>query len=299
MYNHGARKGTAMSKEYKEYEGLMLESTQEGGARPIEKTHPHWKESKVEANLADGMVGNFRMKCGRGKVLDVFISVLGHSLVVAILILIPLLYTNAISMPQFEKTLLVAPPPPPPPPPPPAAVHVMPRVPQSFFNQNKLFAPQFIPKKVEQIKEQAVPSTAAAGVVGGVVGGVPGGQLGGVLGGILGGSRTMPAPPPPKPAVHKGPYRVGGRVQAPQLIRQVQPTYPTLAKQARIQGDVVVDSVIDAQGRVTQMRVVSGSPLLVEAAMQALAQWRYQPTLLNGQPVDVEMLVTMHFQLGD
>jgi protein TonB len=75
--------------------------------------------------------------------------------------------------------------------------------------------------------------------------------------------------------------------------------YPPLAKQARIQGDVVIDSVIDTQGRVTQMRVVSGSPLLVEAAMQGLAQWRYQPTLLNGEPVAVEMLVTVHFQLGD
>lgn len=288
-----------MHKEYKEYEGLMIEGTREGGARPGENMDSRWKESRVEANLADGMVGNFRMKRGRGKALDVFVSILGHSLVVAILILIPLLYTNAISMPQFEKTLLVAPPPPPPPPPPPAVVHVMPRVPQSFFNQNKLFAPKFIPKKVEQIKEQAVPSTAPAGVVGGVVGGVPGGQLGGVLGGILGGSRTIPAPPPPKPVVHKGPYRVGGRVQAPRLIRQLQPTYPPLAKQARIQGDVVIDSVIDTQGRVTQMRVVSGSPLLVEAAMQALAQWRYQPTLLNGEPVAVEMLVTMHFQLGD
>jgi len=291
-----------MHKEYKEYEGLILESTQEGGARnpkSAESKYPRWREAKVEAHLADGMVGNFRMKRGRGKALDVFVSILGHSLVVAILILIPLMYTNAISMPQFEKTLLVAPPPPPPPPPPPAVVHVMPRVPQSFFNQNKLFAPKFIPKKVEQIKEQAVPSTAPAGAVGGVVGGVPGGQLGGVLGGILGGSRTVPAPPPPKPTVHKGPYRVGGRVQAPQLIHQVQPMYPPLAKQARIQGDVVIDSVIDTLGRVTQMRVVSGSPLLVEAAMQALAQWRYQPTLLNGEPVAVEMLVTVHFQLGD
>lgn len=288
-----------MHKEYKEYEGLILESTQEGGAknpRPAESNYPRWREAKVEAHLADGMVGNFRMKRQRGKAVDVLVSIVGHSLVVAILILVPLLYTNAISMPQFEKTLLVAPPPPPPPP---AVVHVMPRVRQSFFNQNKLFAPKFIPKKVEQIKEQAVPSTAPAGVVGGVVGGVTGGQLGGVLGGILGGSRTIPALPPPKPAVHKGPYRVGGRVQAPRLIRQPQPTYPPLAKQARIQGDVVIDSVIDTQGRVTQMRVVSGSPLLVEAAMQALAQWRYQPTLLNGEPVAVEMLVTMHFQLGD
>jgi periplasmic protein TonB len=78
----------------------------------------------------------------------------------------------------------------------------------------------------------------------------------------------------------------------------VQPTDPPLAKQARIQGDVVIDSVIDTEGHVTQMKVVSGSPLLVDSAMRALEQWKYQPTLLNGQPVAVDMLVTLHFQLG-
>jgi periplasmic protein TonB len=136
-----------------------------------------------------------------------------------------------------------------------------------------------------------------SGVPAGVIGGVPGGQIGGVLGGILGGSRQVPTPPPP--TAHKGPYRVGGKVQPPHLIEQVQPVYPPLAKQARIQGDVLIDSVIDKEGRVTQMKVVSGSPLLVQAAIQALQQWRYQPTLLNGEPVAVDMVVTVHFQLGE
>lgn len=80
------------------------------------------------------------------------------------------------------------------------------------------------------------------------------------------------------------------------MIRQVEPEYLFLAKQAGIQGDVVIDSVIDP--RVTQMKVVSGSPLLVESAIQALGQWWYQPTLLKGQPVAVDMLVTLHFTLG-
>jgi protein TonB len=91
---------------------------------------------------------------------------------------------------------------------------------------------------------------------------------------------------------------VGGKVQAPRLIRQVEPEYPPLARQARVQGDVIIDSMIDTEGRVTQMKVVSGSSLLVQSAIQALEQWRYQPTLLNGQPVPVEMLVTLHFTLG-
>jgi protein TonB len=286
---------------YKKYEGLVLDSSGDGrtkNAKPEESKNPWMQQAKVETHFADGMVENFRLK-RRGTLLDVFISVLGHSLVVAFLILLPLLYTHAINMPQFERTLLVAPPPPPPPPPP-AAVQVMPRVPKSFFAQGKLFAPKFIPKQIAQVKEEAAPpESASGGVMGGVPGGVPGGQLGGVLGGILGGSRQVLAPPPPIPVVHKGPYRVGGRVQAPQLVRQVQPVYPPLAKEARVQGDVVIDSVIDQQGKVTQMKVVSGSPLLVDAAMQALEQWRYQPTLLNGEPVAVDMYVTVHFQLGD
>jgi protein TonB len=286
---------------YKELQGLVAEDLGNPRTRNAgtENGKAVWQPGKsVGTHFAEGMVGNFHLQKPRSW-MDFVVSVLGHSFVVAILILLPLYFTQAINMPQFEKTLLVAPPPPPPPPPPPAAVPVMPRVPKSFFTKGQLFAPKFIPKKVAQIKEQTPPPTAS-GVTGGVIGGVPGGQLGGVLGGILGGTGLgpAPAPPPPTPVVHKGPYRVGGRVQAPKLLQEVQPTYPPLAKQARIQGDVVIESVIDTQGRVTQMKVVSGSPLLVNAAERALQQWRYQPTLLNGQPVAVDMLVTLHFTLG-
>jgi protein TonB len=252
---------------------------------------------RVEPHFADALVENSHLKRPR-RLLDVFVSVVAHSFVVALLLLIPLLYTHALNLPQFEKTLLVAPPPPPPPPPP-AVAHLIQRLPKSFFNQGRLFAPKFIPKHIEQVKEEAQHATPAmSGVPGGVPGGIPGGQLGGVLGGILGGNHQMLPPPPPKPETHVGPYHVGGKVQAPQLVHQVQPVYPPLAKEARIQGDVVIDSVIDQQGNVTQMKVVSGSPLLVTAAFNAVEQWKYQPTLLNGTPIAVEMHVTVHFQLG-
>lgn len=285
---------------YKQLEGLVLEPAggpQDKKAGP-EASKAAWQpEKKVEMHLADSMVGSFHLKKPR-TFWDVLVSVLGHSIVVALLILLPLYFTSAIDIHQFQNTFLVAPPPPAPPPPPPAVIHSAPRVPKSFFQQDKLIAPTVIPKHVAQIKDEAPPETMS-GVAGGVIGGVPGGQLGGVLGGILGGTGTMaPPPPPPKPVAHQGPYRVGGRVQAPKLIEQVQPEYPPLAKQARIQGNVVIDSVIDQQGHVTQMKAVSGSPLLVRAAMRAVAQWRYQPTLLNGEPVAVDMLVTVHFDLG-
>jgi protein TonB len=84
-------------------------------------------------------------------------------------------------------------------------------------------------------------------------------------------------------------------VQAPHLIRQIQPVYPFLAREARVNGNVLIDCVIDEHGNVTQMKVVSGNPLLVSAALDAVAQWKYQPTLLNGQPVPVDMVVNVTF----
>jgi periplasmic protein TonB len=283
---------------YKELEGLVVEergNSRAKGARAEGGKTVSQPEKNLGTHFAEGMVGNFHLQKPRTW-MNFVVSVFGHGVVLAVLILLPLYFTQAINMPQFEKTLLVAPPPPPPPPPP-AAVHVMPRVSKSFFTKGQLLAPKFIPKKVAEIREEA-PPPAVSGVAGGVIGGVPGGQLGGALGGILGGIGHAPPPPPPVPVVHKGPYRVGGKVQAPRLIRQVEPEYPPLARQARVQGDVIIDSVIDTEGRVTQMKVVSGSSLLVQSAIQALEQWRYQPTLLNGQPVPVEMLVTLHFTLG-
>jgi protein TonB len=169
----------------------------------------------------------------------------------------------------------------------------------NFFHDNKLLAPNFIPKKIVQVKEQAPqPVQDLGGVAGGVPGGVPGGQLGGVLGGILGNMAKMAPPPPPKSPARTGPYKVGGQVQAPRLIHMVQPVYPPLAKQIHLQGDVQIDSIIDQQGNVTQMKVVSGKPMLVTAALDAVSQWKYQPTLLNGQPIAVEMTVTVHFSLA-
>jgi periplasmic protein TonB len=251
----------------------------------------------VSLDLNETMLENNRMAKPRSW-LDILASVVAHSAVVAALILIPLMYTQAIDMPEFAKTFLIAPPPPPPPA---AKVITQPfhRL-RTFFHQGELYSPKVIPRHVAVIKEQPLPQQSTDGVPGGVIGGVPGGRLGGVLGGILSGRSTMVVPPPPpKPVMHRGPIRVGGRVQAPQVIYRVQPVYPPLARQARISGEVVIDSVIDAQGNVTQMKVVSGPPLLIQSAMNALSQWKYRPTLLNGTLVSVEMLVTIHFQMND
>jgi protein TonB len=87
-------------------------------------------------------------------------------------------------------------------------------------------------------------------------------------------------------------------VQAAKVIAQPQPQYPALARQARIQGNVVLHAIIGKDGRVGELEVVSGHPLLVQAALDAVKNWRYQPTQLNGDPVEVDTTITVSFVLG-
>jgi len=249
------------------------------------------------ANLSAGMLENNRMTRPR-RLIDFIVSGLAHSALVALILLIPLFFTNAMGLTHMETTYLVAPPPPPPPPAA-AVAHAFHR-PKLLLTGHTLYAPRVIPKTIAQIKDLQNAPQPTQGVLGGVSGGVPGGQLGGVIGGILGGSTHFlpPAPPPPKAPLHKGPYRVGGQVQPPLLIHSVQPQYPVLARQIRAQGDVILNCVIDPTGDVTQMKLVSGNPLLVQAAFGAVSQWKYRPTLLNGTPVPVEMEVTVQFRMS-
>jgi len=235
----------------------------------------------------------------RQRTLDLVISLLIHFVILTIAILLPLYFTEAIDMKQFSRTLLVAPPPPPPPPPPAAPAVVRVSAPKRVFTASgKLTAPTVIPKRVAMLKEEELPPDVgvSAGVVGGVPGGVPGGQMGGVIGGIIGGVAGSNLPPPPK-AAPAAPIRVGGRVSAPRALSTPQPVYPVLARSAKIQGDVTIDAVIDTEGNVVQMNAVSGHPLLIPAAMDALRRWKYQPTLLNDEPVSVALFVTIRFRM--
>jgi protein TonB len=139
-------------------------------------------------------------------------------------------------------------------------------------------------------------SNIVGGISGGVSGGTAGGVSGGVVGGLLSGVAPVAPPPPPKP-VKREPIRVGGNVQESKLIRRVEPTYPELAKRARVQGKVVLVVTVDEEGNVTDIRVTTGHPLLDEAAVSAVKQWKYSPTLLNGEPVPVIANVTVFFNL--
>src|SRR6185437_3727835 len=223
----------------------------------------------------------------------VVLSMLFQVLFLGVLLMIPLIYTEALPK-TMMSTLLVAPPPPPPPPPPPAVVKVVQVKPQvHLMDAGKLVAPKVIPKEVKIIKEEAAPDMSA-GMAGGVPGGVAGGSMGGVIGGVIGG--VGGAPPPPKPTASR--IRQGGSVQAAMLVNRVQPVYPPLARQTRISGTVRLHAIIGKDGSVQQLEVLTGHPLLVQAALDAVRQWRYRPTLLNGEPVEVDTTIDVIFSLN-
>jgi periplasmic protein TonB len=219
-----------------------------------------------------------------------------HILIVAGLLIMPLMFTQAIDLKAFRSTWLVAPAPPAPPPPPAAPVVRVVKSVARLLQGGKMIAPSVIPRKVSIIKEEQLPpDTGTVGVVGGVPGGIPGGQMGGVLGGIIGstGGSSIAPPPPPQHKI----VRVGGNLLPPRQLYAPQPQYPVLAKQAKVQGTVIIDAIIDEQGNIVQAHVVSGPGLLIAAALQAVSGWKYQPTRLNGEPISVEMHVEVHFVL--
>ena len=231
----------------------------------------------------------------------VLISTLIQLFMIGVFVILPMIYFDVLPAATLQS-FLVAPPPPPPPPPPPAqtqqpkVVKVIPRQ----FDAGKLMAPKTIPKEIAQIREDELPPpSTGVGVVGGVAGGMAGGSVGGVLGGIIGGASSLAPPPPPPPpkAVTPQRIRVGGNVQQANLITKISPVYPPLAKQARIQGTVELSAIIGKDGRVQDLKVVRGHPLLVASALDAVKNWVYRPTMLNGEPVEVATTIDVNFTL--
>jgi Ca-activated chloride channel family protein len=144
------------------------------------------------------------------------------------------------------------------------------------------------PAKSKMMTYLAAPSPASGGGVGaGYGGGVGSGVSGGVLGGIV--SNASPKLATPQRV------RISQEVSGGQLEKQVNPTYPPLAKRARIQGEVVLRAVVDKTGTISSLRVVSGHPMLAPAAIEAVKQWKYKPYLLNGTPVEVETTISVKF----
>ena len=140
----------------------------------------------------------------------------------------------------------------------------------------------------KEIKPEPVAPPTFSGVVG-VAGGIPGGVPGGVVGGIA------PPPPPPPPSA---PVRVGGDIKEPKKIKHVPPVYPQIAQTAKVQGVVIIEAVIGKDGNVKDAKVLRSVALLDQAALDAVRQWKFTPTLLNNVPVEVIMTVTVNFTLN-
>jgi periplasmic protein TonB len=218
-----------------------------------------------------------------------------HAALVLSLVVVPLVVPEALPPPTttvkgFFVSPISAPLPPPPPPPPapasrPAAAAP---VPPTRKDTPAFTAPIATPQQLKP-EEGAAPGggggQAAATEVGGVAGGVPGGVVGGVVGGV----KDTPAPPQP--------LRVGAAVKEPRKLRHVEAVYPRAAVQARVEGIVVLECTIDVSGHVADVKVLRGVGVLDEAAITAVKQWAYAPTLLDGVPVPVIMTVTVSFNL--
>jgi periplasmic protein TonB len=225
------------------------------------------------------------IKVGSQKWYTVPLSIAAHVAIFAAVIIIPLMASDVLPTPPSMMAAFVGAPPPPPPPPPPPAPAATPKAPQPVANPNA--APVEAPKEI--VPETPSPVGVTEGVPGGVEGGVPGGVVGGVVGGL------PEAPPPPPPP--QAPVRVGGNIKPPTKTKHVPPVYPPIAQSARVSGMVIIEATIGADGRVKDAKVLRSIPLLDQAALDAVKQWVFTPTLLNGVPVPVIMTVTVNFTL--
>ena len=217
-------------------------------------------------------------------------SLLLHAVAVAAILVVPLLTDEPLpdQVGQveafFAEPIQLAPPPPPPPAPAPSAVAV--REPTKSVTPAGFVAPVEVPTEI--VPEAGFDLGVEGGLPGGVEGGVPGGVVGGIVGGL-------PEAPPPPPS---GPVRVGLEVKEPRKVKDVRPVYPSIAVEGRLEGVVVLECVVDPRGRVVDVQMLKGLPLLDAAAIEAVRQWVYTPTLINGVPTSVIMTVRVTFRLG-
>jgi protein TonB len=151
--------------------------------------------------------------------------------------------------------------------------------------------PTHIPLSIANVVEEHAPSAASVvGVPHGMTGGAPEGIPYGIL---TPGAHSLP----PKPRMRR--LRVSQGVVEGLLLHQVKPVYPPLAIQTHTQGEVVLHAIIGRDGTIASLQAVSGHPLLAPAAVAAVREWRYRPYTLNGEPVEVETLITVRFVLGN
>lgn len=213
------------------------------------------------------------------------ISIAAHLLLLLLLLIVPLAADIALPIPDKElpEFIRVAPAPPPPPAPAPPAVGARPSL-----APDRSVAPTTAPPSIErELVSPGPPSAAPPGPSAGLPAGF----------GIDTGAVTVTVPPSPEPP-HQATVRVAQLPEPPRKIVDVRPVYPEIARNARVEGTVILESVLDTSGHVTQLRVIRSVPLLDQAALNAVRQWKYSPTLYGGRPVSVLMTITIRFTLN-
>jgi periplasmic protein TonB len=213
------------------------------------------------------------------------VSIAVHLATLVLVFVVPLVAPIVLSvpaspLPPFMKAAAI---PPPPAPPARATSRVAPSASVSD-------APTVSPSKIAPEVDLAIAPSAITDPFG-----VQGPPLD--AGAFGAGTKAIEMPAPPPAARPAGPVRVGELLVAPKKLVDVRPRYPEVARTARIEGTVILEAVLDRRGRVSQVRVVQSSPLLDQAAVDAVRQWQYSPSTLHGQPVDVLMTVTISFRL--
>ncbi len=211
-----------------------------------------------------------------------------QALALSILLAVPLLWVQGPPRLRWINTSILTPPSAPAPPAPPNT-----RRAANVTGRNGAFVVQLPAISIGMSRGSDVDAPPGPGMRD--IGGSLGPRVGnGFVDGGIGGPTVITPPPPPKPA---HPLRVSQMAEG-SLAHRVQPTYPSAARAARIQGEVRMRAIISKTGAIENLTVLSGHAMLVTAAAEAVRQWRYRPYMLNGEPVEVETEITVNFVLG-
>ena len=228
----------------------------------------------------------------------------GQAALLTGLVLSPMIWPS--SLPKVVWSSITLAPPAPPPPPPGPAPQIVPRV-RVIPGFHAFTQPPAVPPRVLHVDDLAEAPPTGPFVVGGIEGAATrGGASGSIIGDIIGSvGPAVPAYHPPIPVVNVAPAPAAPakparitQLQMAEPIQRVQPVYPPLARAGRIQGTVELMGVLGTDGRIHEIKVISGHPFLSKAAVDAVMQWVYRPTLLNGQPVEVQAPIKVRFILN-
>ena len=211
-----------------------------------------------------------------------------QGLALSLLFAVPLIRVQAPPLLRLAEILT---PPPAPAPMPVVGDHARPIPASSNISHGPLIEPTVVPTAIANLHEAQVvaPPEIGPGVPGGTEG--PGRRLSNIV------ADTMNVVAPPSVPAVTHPIRISHMAEG-SLIYRVQPEYPEIARQARIQGAVQLRAVISKAGTIENLTVESGPPMLIRPALRAVRQWRYRPYLLNGEPVEVDTEITVNFILG-